>query len=380
MKPDYHNSIVNLISSIAEVFNVQCTYPPLRCKSLYDLEDARHILLLVVDGLGYNHLKNYAPDSLLQKHLTDSITSVFLPSTGSAITSIMTGVAPQQHCVTGWFVYLREYGVVSRILPYSNTIDHNLLGSDISNVVSVKPILTSIGPNYSLVMPEQIADSVFTKNLTHNANRIRYSGLRQFFKKIGRAVVQSKSKSYIYGYWPGLDASAHMHGSSSTEAQQQLKEFDNHLLTLIESLEGSDTKIIVTGDHGFNDVEQTNVIYTHEHPAFEECLILPLCGDTRSVYAYVRSRKIDQFEKYVHTKFENACELRSSADLIEDNWFGLYNAHPRLYDRVGDYTLIFNEGNAIVNCFPGFEPLVMAGHHGGISTNEMLVPLCVFDC
>lgn len=380
MKPNYHNSIVNLSSAIARSFGVHTTYSHLKAKALEDLEEKRNILLLLVDGLGYNYLKKNAPDSQLRKQLTGPIDSVFLPSTASAVTSIMTGVAPQQHGVTGWFVYLREYGIVSRILPYSNTIDYNLLCNDISNVVSIKSAFESISKDYSLVLPEQIIDSVFTKNLAGAAKRIKYSSLAQFFEKIRNTALQTQSRSYIYGYWPGLDATSHMLGSESEEALHQLHEFDTQLTNLIESLMGTNTKIIITSDHGFNDVEQSNVIYTRDHPEFEECLVMPLCGDTRSVYAYVRPSKVTKFERYVRDKFEGACELNLSADLIEDDWFGLYSPHPRLVDRVGDYTLTFEEGHAIINCFPGFEPIVMTGHHGGVSPDEMIVPLCVIDC
>ena len=95
---------------------------------------------------------------------------------------------------------------------------------------------------------------------------------------------------------------------------------------------------------------------------------------------FVRPRKIEQFEKYVENEFGDACELHISTDLIDDDWFGFYESHPRLHERVGDFTIVFREGHAIMNCFPGFAPLVMAGHHGGVSENEMLVPLCIFDC
>lgn len=380
MKPDYTNSIVNLSNSIAQAFGINGAYSSLDNEVLADLDQVENIILLIVDGLGANYLKEKAPHTLLRKHQAQSMTSVFLPSTGSAITSIMTGVAPQQHGVTGWFVYLREYGLVSRILPYSNTIDYNLIGSDISNVVGVKSIFESLGTNYSLILPENITDSVFTRNLTGNATRVKYSDLNQFFNEIRTRVTNTQSKNYIYGYWPGFDAISHSLGSKSSQANQQIIQFDNHLRTFIETIEGTNTKLIITGDHGFNDVPTSNVFYTCEHPKFEECLILPLCGDTRSVYAYVRPHKVAQFENYVQTELVEACELHRSSDLIDENWFGLYTQNPKLSDRVGDYTLIFSNGYAMMNCFPGFEPLVLAGHHGGTSSDEMLVPLCVIDC
>ncbi|TFG28834.1 hypothetical protein EU528_10605 [Candidatus Thorarchaeota archaeon] len=379
-KPDYTNSIVNLTSSIGRASGVTGPYSPLEFDSLSKLQDTKNIVLLIVDGLGYNYLREFGGDSILKKNLKESISSVYLPTTGSAITSVMTGVAPQQHAVTGWFVYLREFGLISRILPYSNTIDYNNLGVDISNVVDVQSILAGLDRDYSLVLTKTIVDSVFTKNLTGRANRLEYSGIDQFFSQIKNAIANSSNKSYTYGYWPDFDAVSHILGSRSPDAQGQFHEFDMHLNHFVESIEGTDTTIIVTGDHGFDDVDPVQVIYTQDYPELNDYLIMPFCGDTRSVYAYVRSRKSEQFERFVESTFGDACDIFPSYELVDEGWFGLFKPHPRLHDRIGDYTLIMKDGHAMMNCFPGLEPLKMLGHHGGASADEMYVPLCVIDC
>ncbi len=378
-KPDYTNSIVNLMSSIGRSSGVTSLYPSLDYNSLCKLEERKNIILLIVDGMGYNYLREYGGDTTLRRNLKESISSVYLPTTGAAITSIMTGVAPQQHAVTGWFVYLKEYGLVSRILPYSNTIDYNNLGTDISNVVDVTPIFNGMNREYSLVLNSTIVDSVFTKNLTGSANRIEYSGIGEFFSQIRTAISQGATKTYTYGYWPDFDAVSHIQGSKSPGARDQLYQFDRHLTNFIESIDGTDTTIIITGDHGFDDVIPENVVYTQDHPKLLDTLVMPFCGDTRSVYAYVRPHKVHQFERYVSNELGDTCDLFSSSELIDEQWFGLFEPHPRLLERVGDYTLIMRDGHAMINCFPGFAPLKMLGHHGGASADEMYVPLIVID-
>jgi len=378
-KPDYSNSIVNLMSSIGKASGVTGPYPPLDYDSLAELEERENIILLIIDGLGFNYLREFGGHSILKKHLKESMSSVYLPTTGAAITSIMTGFAPQQHAVTGWFVYLKEYGLVSRILPYSNTIDYNNLGADITNVVDVESILQGINRKYSLILTPTIVDSIFTRNLSGAANRMQYSGLGHFFSQIKSTFSEASSKTYTYGYWPDFDAVSHLLGSKSIDAQNQIHEFDKYIRLFIESIEGTDTTIIITGDHGFNDVNPENVVYTKDHPELTDSLVLPFCGDTRSVYAYVRPNKVKQFERYIQNELDHACDLFPSSELIEEGWFGLYDPHPRLLDRIGDYTLIMHENHAMINCFPGFEPIRMIGHHGGASPDEMYVPLIVID-
>ena len=98
-KPDYSNNIVNLMSSIGEASGVSSPYAPL--DSLESLRESKNIVLMIVDGLGYNYLQKYGRGTTLQKNLKGSITSVFPPSTGSAITSFLSGLPPQQHGVIG---------------------------------------------------------------------------------------------------------------------------------------------------------------------------------------------------------------------------------------------------------------------------------------
>jgi len=376
-RPDYSNNIVNLMSSIGAASGVSSPYSPL--DSLDHLKESKNIVLLIVDGLGYNYLRKYCSDTTLHKNLKSSITSVFPPSTGSAITSFLSGLPPQQHGVIGWYVHLKEYGLVSRILPYTNAVDGNIIDVPISRVIDVKGIFNDIKREYSTIYDHHIVNSVYTRNLSGGARRIGYSDIDTFFDSIRGAISKTKKQSYIYSYWPTLDSISHILGCESPEAKDHIKEFDDKLTSFIETISDSDTTLLITADHGFNDVSLENVIYTRDHPKLMDCLQLPVCGDTRTGFCYVRPSKVADFERYIEDGLSGVCNLQESEDLIRDGWFGLYDAHPMLHDRVGDYTLTFNEGYALLNCFPGLEPPELRGHHGGVSSDEMNVPLIIIE-
>ncbi len=379
-RPEYHgSSIVNLMSSISSSLDLQNPYAPLENESVLHLDDAENIVLMIIDGLGFNYLKNFKMDTLLKQSLKSSMSTVFLPSTGSAISSFFTGLAPQQHAITGWYVYLQEYGLVSRFLPFTTAIDWNVLGVDISESVGAIPILTKMQRDHYVILGNEITQSVYSRYMSGNAERLGYSNLSEFFSQI-RVAVKSSDASYIHAYWPQLDAIAHMLGIQSPEAKDHLYTFDKALRIFQEELEGTNTRLIVTSDHGFSDVNAENSIFTRDHPRLNETLRLPLCGDTRTVFCYVKPNKVRDFERYISDTFEDTCEMHQSQLLIDDEWFGLFNPSPKLYERVGDYTLIFKEGHAMLNCFPGMEPPMMIGHHGGISQDELQVPLIVIDC
>ena len=118
-KPDYlGGSSVNLMQSIAESRGGNIgLYPNLGNLSTSELTQSRNVVLLVIDGLGYDYLCN-KPNSFLYQHLHSKITTVTPPTTAAAITTFLSGLAPQQHGLTGWFTYFHELDQVITVLPY----------------------------------------------------------------------------------------------------------------------------------------------------------------------------------------------------------------------------------------------------------------------
>ncbi|MFW9801821.1 MAG: alkaline phosphatase family protein [Candidatus Thorarchaeota archaeon] len=382
VKPNYSGrGITNLMSSIASAVGTESPYPKISESWLSGIEESKNIVLIAVDGLGYDYLMKNGKDIALASSVKGPLTSVFPPSTGSAITTFITGLPPQQHAVTGWYVFLKEYGMMSRILPFTSVVDWNVLDTDIANVVNVESLFWEIERERIVVAGKQIVDSTFSLyTIGLSAKRIAYEGLQSFFTGVEEAISSYEKASYIYAYWPELDSIAHILGIESKEAREHLQEFDQALKEFVERIEGTDTTLIITSDHGLHDVNPDGLILTGDHPELVESLTLPLCGDTRSAYCYVRPSRIRRFEDYINSEFEHACTVHKSEDLVKDNWFGLYEENPRLSGRVGDYTLIFNDGYAVLNSFPGQEAPSLIGHHGGTSSEEMNVPLIVINC
>ena len=74
---------------------------------------------------------------------------------------------------------------------------------------------------------------------------------------------------------------------------------------------------------------------------------------------------------------DGAARVIDSASMIEGGWFGLGEPHPRLRERVGDFALVMRGDYAIRDRLAGEEPFRHVGVHGGVSREEMRVPLVV---
>ncbi|MBI3145954.1 MAG: phosphodiesterase, partial [Pseudogulbenkiania sp.] len=93
--PDYHgHSLLNLTATLAEALGASTGHAPLRRPALTGLAARRHVILLVIDGLGLQQLQALGPGSVLRRHQHGTLTSVFPSTTAAAITTLMTGQPP----------------------------------------------------------------------------------------------------------------------------------------------------------------------------------------------------------------------------------------------------------------------------------------------
>ncbi len=380
--PDYRGaSIVNLMVSLTWARGArESLYPPLESLQPSSLAETRNLILIVIDGLGYQYLMRQRAGDTFHRHLRARMTSVFPSTTATAITVFLTGLAPQQHALTGWFSYFKELDRIVTVLPFTDRIGgENLseLGIDASELFDHRSVFEIIEtPSYSVV-PKHIAHSVF--NLTHNRGALLrpYKTLTEFYAAIKQILREDLRAKYVYAYWPNLDSIAHDKGIHSRAAASHYAELEAAFQRFLVDIEGSESTVVVTADHGMIDSGPEQVIELDAHPRLAETLARPLCGERRMAYCYVRPQLREQFQNYVRSELADYAILLRSEELIERGMFGMGPPHPRLHERVGNYALIMKDNYVIKDWVPGEHRHVHIGTHGGVSEQEMYVPLIV---
>jgi arylsulfatase A-like enzyme len=383
--PDYRGgSIVNLMSSIEQGMGSDFDlYSPAASLPVSELGQSKNVVLLVIDGLGYDYLATHGQGSHLHSHLRSSLTTVGPSTTSAAIPTFLTGLAPQQHGFTGWFTWFRELGNIVAILPYQPRHGGCNLGQLDFNpgmLSGRESMFERIHTGKHVVMPERIAESEFNTSFNDGARIWQFSGFSDFFGVVKDAATSQNERNYVYAYWPEFDGLAHSRGIASREVAQHFAELDEAFAKFVQSLQGTDSKIIVTADHGFVDISSSGVIQMDDHPELADTLVLPLCGEKRFSFCYVHPEKSDRFQQYVESELSHAVELYRSADLIDQGWYGLGDPHPELESRIGHYTLVMKSGYKIRDRVLGEKPKRHIGVHGGVTPEEMIVPLVVVDC
>lgn len=385
--PDYQGgSIVNLMQSLIRARGQRPaeaeSYPEARRLPASEIARARHVVLLVIDGLGDDWLRRHAPDGLLARHRCGALTSVFPPTTASAITTYLTGDAPQRHGMTGWHMWLGELGAVLAVLPGTprhGGSGYRQAGIDLRQLYGHRSLFAALHTPSVMVSPRKIARSDY--NLAHlgPAQLQPFEGLDGLFRAVDKALKRARQPTTVYAYWPGLDTIGHEHGIESPEAVAHLAAIEQALDHFQQRLAGSDSLLLLCADHGQLDTEPGDIRELDALPELADCLRIPLCGEPRAAYCYLRPHQSERFERLCVDRLGDDFELWRSEALIERGLFGHGPPHPRLHERIGDYCLLARDRAALhQRLFCDEQPFKQIGVHGGLSSAELMVPLCRF--
>ena len=390
--PNYRDgSIVNLMQSILTGLDAPGAgdvHGHLADLGPEEIAGARHVVLLVIDGLGRSQLES-GPAPALRASLRGTMTSVFPSTTASAVTTFLTGLAPAEHAVTGWFMRMRGLGgagesggtgSVIAPLPFTTRAGRSDLAS-----LGVSPAGVFIGPTVfervradcHAVQPADLVDSAYSRAHTRGAASRGFKGLDELVDSILDVVRHARRRTCVSAYWPMLDTLSHKCGAASVRARRHLAKIDARFERLRAALAGSGTLLVVTADHGFIDTRPESRLDAASVPDLSNMLSHPLCGEPRIAYCYVRNADRADFERRAGDALGAAARVVESASMIADGWFGLADPHPRLSERVGDYALVMREDYAIRDRIAGEKRFRQIGVHGGISREEMHVPLVV---
>jgi hypothetical protein len=373
MRPDYAGgSLVNLVASIVAARGGKALHPPLR--NLSGLDEARNVVLLIIDGLGDNYLMRRGAGGELARRRRAAITSVFPSTTASAITTSYTGRTPLEHGLTGWFTYFGAAGCVAAALPFRSRGDMQPLsrrGVTPEQIYACPALFESLPVRSIVVTHKDIIDSEYNSRHCRGAERLAYETLDGLVAQVGAAVRSSDARKFVYAYWPIYDQVSHQFGSESAEASAQLEQIDQAFGALLGKLAGTDSAIIASADHGFIDVPPEASLELPSALAAE--LRLPLCGERRVVYCHVHNAKT--FSEKAKDWLGERADVMPSSALVDEGWFGPGEPHPRFAERIGDVALVMRDRHTVKDWAPGESRHLHIGNHGGTSDDEMLIPL-----
>jgi hypothetical protein len=378
VRPDYAGGgFANLIASIVGACGGAPRHAEAATLPARELEAARHVVLLLIDGLGERYLAREGAGGALLAHRRGAITSVFPSTTASAITTSFTGWTPLEHGLTGWFTLFGEAGCVSAPLPFQRRGERAPLPADPARLYRATPLFDGLARRSIVVSHRSIVDSIYNRHHCGRAERRPYDTLPGLVDAIVAAARSGTEPLYTYAYWPEFDALSHRHGNASAQSRAHFREVDAAFGELLARLRGTGTTVVATADHGFVDSEGADALDFADAPGLAGLLRYPLCGESRAAFCHVQEGRVEEFMARARDWLGDRARVCPSAELLAEGWFGPGDPHPRLAERIGDVALVMHGRTTVKDWTPGEPRHRHVGHHGGTSEDEMLIPLIV---
>lgn len=393
--PDYTGySIANIPSSICEWLGV----PPVGQKplalprSFVSKKRYRNVILLLVDALGLDALLK-ASDSpvwhdLIGEDNLVALSSVVPSTTTSALVSMWTGCTPLEHGITGYEMYLKEFGLTANMItfaPSSFSGEVNILrkgGFQAETFLGVPTIAQHLryhNVEVHAFQPAQIARSSLTIMLTPGASVHPYRSQSDLWLSIQQLIGSpSHNPRYIWAYWGEFDDLSHQYGTADPRLYLEMEHLGLHIKKFIKDLPAKhreDTLFLLCADHGMIDTPQDPWFEVRNHSNIWNKLIMPPSGENRLAYLYPHYGSKCELADEVKTTWGDAFALISSSQAVDSGLFGNGNAHPAFSDRIGEVMLAAT-GNAYL--WWAQKENTLKGRHGALSRSEMLVPLLAF--
>jgi hypothetical protein len=335
-----------------------------------------HYVFALADGLGMNLVETLAEDAFLRAHTTMELRAVCPSSTAPALTSIATARWPAEHGVTGWWTYLPEAGVSATILPYIERFTEQPLDQTKAPPSLTFPVAAcarSFTCDYAMYLPAPIAGSVYSRYSAGERANVPYRKLWQAVDAIAERIERAGRPTYTYLYAPFVDTAEHTYGPSSSQAALALASVQARIEHMAERLRGR-ARIVVTADHGQMRVGRRHVLKRDD--PLVAMLVVPPTGDGRGPLFHVRDGEHERFAPAFRERFGEDFALLTIDEASAMGLFGPVALSDVSRRRFGDFMGVALS-DAVVLYEPSHELATMIGHHGGLSPDEMRVPLVV---
>lgn len=346
------------------------------------LRDARHIVLMLADGLGVKTVDAMPRGSWLRQRMLRAIRAPFPTTTPVAITSLATGDYPARHAVLGWWTHLAEIEAPVTVFAHERAVDgHPLDALDVA-VETLLPgtrLFDRFTRDVALIMPEGIVDSAFTRWMGGGAQRIGYRHQADFVSATVARVKQADRPTFTYLYTPMPDTVAHEAGVSSPAAAAAVDALDRHLDAIEEALEGirGGVRIVVVSDHGHLGIDPAARLEVTPGDDVCRALRVPPSGDLRTQYWHVKPGHEAHFETAFRERLGDHFLLLSTATVEEFGLLGPGTLSDTTRRRMGQYLSVARrDAVARYAGFPGRDGyLRMQSSHAGLTPAEVEVPL-----
>jgi hypothetical protein len=357
------SSLADLASSVLASLGVAGEANPL------GLAPAERVCLLVVDGLGWELLREHPAAAPFLSELAVAgrpLTAGFPATTVTSLASLGTGRPPGQHGLLGYQVAVPGQNRLLNGLRWDSRVDP--LTWQPGSTIFERAAAAGLGARR--VAQGSLAGTGLSVAAMRGAQFLSADTVGALVAQ-GAAALRRRGPALATVYHADLDSTGHVFGCSSDAWRYHL----GHVDKLAEQLAGTlppGTVLYVTADHGMTDVAAQDRIDVDAEPALREGVAL-LGGDARARYVYAAPGAAADVLAAWREVLGLRAWVASREQAIAEGWFGPVD--PAFAPRIGDVIAAPAGSAAIVATQAEPRESRLIGMHGSLTPADQLVPL-----
>ena len=363
------------------------------------------VITILADGFGWRFFERHQQNPALQRFLNQGKalrwTSQFPSTTAAHITCIHTGLTPGESGVHEWQYY--EPAVDAMITPllfsFGGTTKRDLLKNLQIAPSAIYPTQDTIyqkmaaaGVQSHLYGPSEFTPSTYSDWLNRGATGYGYQSIAEAFVNLRLRLEQTVDPAYFYLYFPKIDSLGHVYGPNAPQFDAEIELFLYCLEEMIlRPLTGKAQKtlLILTADHGQDAITPKECLFVNRDALFAgverfiKCnrqghLLIP-AGSARDMFVYIEEGQLDEAHEFFATRLDGFANVHKTQELIDKHYFGATAPSQRFLDRVGNLLILPHEGNSVWWFEEETHGMPFWGHHGGLTRQEMEIPVCLYQ-
>ena len=367
LPPAYDASgLAGVLPAVARSLGV----PLERESALIELPESRRAVVVLVDGLGYDLLRQRSGHAPFLRGLLPAayrLSAGFPSTTATSMATFGTGLPPGAHGLVGYEVLVPGEDRLLNELSWEGGPDPRRWQPEptVFELAQAAGVcVTRVGPGFF--------DGSGLTNAAVRGGSFRAASSLDARVDASLAAVRASARSLVYLYWGELDKTGHVFGCQSWEWGDELESIDRALSRLVASVP-SDTAVYITADHGMVDAPHALRIdlgYDAELAAG----IRHVGGEPRSLQLYCEPGAVGDVLATWRSRLSERAWICTREEAEAEGLFGRVSEQVR--PRIGDIVVVMRDNFAIVDSRTARPQLLaLLGLHGSLTPEEVAVPL-----
>ncbi len=363
------------------------------------------VVFFFIDAFGWRFFERYAEKypflkRVLEQGCVSKLTSQFPSTTAAHVTCMHTGLEVGQSGVYEWTYYEPIVDDVISPLLFSYAVDK--LTRDTLKPSGVPPAaffpqntfyqkLQAQGIESHIIQHQDYTNSTYSNIVFRGGQVHAYQNLQGACTMMAALLAQPvDGPAYYFFYFDRIDAICHNYGPNSKQFEDII---DSSFRTLEQAFyqaiagKAGKTLFMMSADHGQVEVNPAKTYYLNRQiPAVARAMklnrrgrVIAPAGSARDMFLHIKEEQIDALISQLRQRLENRAEVYRVQDLLERGFFGPGVPARVFTERVGNVVVLPYKHESVWWYEEGIFSMHFQGHHGGLTPEEMEIPLLVLE-